>query len=158
MNERWEPSPGGGPIDFSIDVGPQLDTAELIPGGELDIATVRQLQTELDDLIEAGFSRIVIDLRRVEFIDFTAVHALVTACRRAERERWQLAIVPGRHAVHRLFEITGAAEQLPFTPATTNSGFSVSRLLHRPDGFELALGAPSERLGEQHLHQYPRAR
>lgn len=74
MTERSGPSPGGAPIDFWIDVEPQLDTEKLIPGDELDIATVRPLQIELDGLIEARFSRIVIDLCRLQFIDYTVVH------------------------------------------------------------------------------------
>ena len=36
---------------------------KIIPAGELDIATVGQLQSELGELIEAGFERVVIDLR-----------------------------------------------------------------------------------------------
>jgi anti-sigma B factor antagonist len=116
MNQRWEQSPDGAPIDFWIDVEPQRDTVRLIPAGELDIATVGQLQSELDDLIEAGLGQIVIDLRGVEFIDSTGLHLLVEAHERANHEAWQLAIVPGRHDVQQLFEITGTIEQLPFTP------------------------------------------
>jgi anti-sigma B factor antagonist len=131
MNERWVPSTRGAPIDFWIDLEPHCDTVKLIPAGELDVAAVGQLQSELDDLIEAGFVQIVIDLRRVEFIDSTGVLALLSAHERAEREHWQLAIVPGRRAVHRLFEITGAIDQVPFAPATTDSGSPASQLPHR---------------------------
>ncbi len=119
MSAGREPALGGTPIDFSIDVGPRRDTVKIIPAGELDIATVGQLQSELGELIEAGFERVVIDLRCVEFIDSTALHALFTAHERAQDEDWQLAIVPGRYAVHRIFEIAGAVEQLPFTSGTS---------------------------------------
>ena len=105
------------PIEFSIDVEPQSDTVKVIPAGELDIATVGDLQSELDDLIEAGFGRIVIDLRGVDFIDSTGLHLLVSAHERAKNEDWQLAIIPGRHAVQQVFEITGTIEDLPFMPS-----------------------------------------
>ncbi len=119
MNEHWEPSPGGTPIDFWIDVEPQRDAVKLIPAGELDIATVGQLQSELDDLIEAGFARVVIDLCGVEFIDSTGLHLLVSAHERARARSGSSAIVSGRHAVQQLFEITGTIEQLNSRPPLT---------------------------------------
>jgi anti-sigma B factor antagonist len=155
MNQRWEPSSGGAPIDFWIDVEPQRDTVRLIPAGELDIATVGQLQRELDDLIEAGFGQIVIDLRGVEFIDSTGLHALVEAHERAKDEGWQLAIVPGRHVVQQLFEITGMIEQLPFTPSTNgarNSDPRHAQLPHRPYAVELAAPARIPPLADPALH------
>jgi anti-sigma B factor antagonist len=158
MNKGWEPSAGGAPIDFWIDVEPQSDTVQLIPAGELDIATVGQLQRELDDLIEAGFGQIVIDLRGVEFIDSTGLHALVEAHERAKDEGWQLALVPGRHAVQQLFEITGTIEQLPFTHSSNGAGSYDPRnaqLPHRPYGVELAAAARSRPFADPTLHTDP---
>jgi anti-sigma B factor antagonist len=158
MNKLWEPSAGGAPIEFWIDVEPQRDTVKLIPAGELDISTVGELQRELDDLIEAGFGRIVIDLRGVEFIDSTGLHAVLEAHERANHEGWQLALVPGRHAVQQLFEITGTTEQLPFTPSTNGAGNSDARnspLPRRSYDIELAAQARSRPLADPTLHADP---
>jgi anti-sigma B factor antagonist len=117
----------------SVDVQPQRETVEIIPAGELDLATVGHLQSELEKMIEVGFDRIVIDLRPVEFLDSTGLHALLSAQARAEREGWQLAVIPGQRAVQRIFEVTGAIDRLPFIAA--NGGVSnreVSDLGSRP--------------------------
>jgi len=108
------PAPQSASTGFSVQVNRDRETAELVPAGEIDLATVGQLQTELDTLIEANFARIVIDLRGVEFLDSTALHALLCANTRAEQDGWQLAIIPGPRAVQRVFEITRAIDHLPF--------------------------------------------
>lgn len=102
------------PTGFSVEIKRDHKTAELIPAGEVDLATVGQLQRELETLIEAGFARIVIDLRQVAFLDSTGVHALISAQARADQDGWQLAITPGPRAVQRIFEITGVIDRLPF--------------------------------------------
>ena len=108
------PIPLTAPTSFSLHVKRERETAELIPTGEIDLATIGQLQSELKTLIEANFARIVIDLRGVEFLDSTALHALLCANTRAEQDGWQLAIIPGPRAVQRVFEITRAIDHLPF--------------------------------------------
>jgi anti-sigma B factor antagonist len=102
------------PSGFSVEVKRERETAELIPAGEVDLATIGQLQSELETLIKAGFARVVIDLRGVEFLDSTGLHALLDANARAGQDGWQLAIIPGPRAVQRIFEITGVTDRLPF--------------------------------------------
>lgn len=105
------------PIGFSIDVRPLRDRVQMIPIGEVDIATVPELQHRLGELLDAGFTRIVVDLRRVEFMDSSGLHALLDAHRQAQRDGWELSIIPGRRSVQHVFEITGIGELLPFTVA-----------------------------------------
>ncbi len=106
------------PVGFSIDVEPQRDTVQIAPRGELDLGTVEQLQRQLGELIEAGFERLVIDLRGVEFLDSTALHALFDLHAKAQRDGWVLAIIPGAPSVQRVFEITGTSDHLPFVDKT----------------------------------------
>lgn len=108
------PARSSAPTGFYVEVKREHETAELIPAGEVDLATVGLLQRELETLIEAGFARIAIDLRRVEFLDSTGLHTLLRAHARAEQDGWQLAIIPGPPAVQRVFEITGLIDRLPF--------------------------------------------
>lgn len=136
MTERGQPATGA----LSIDVDSQREVVKVIPAGELDIATVGQLQSQLEELIQAGFARIVIDLGRIEFIDSSGLHALLSAHDRAKQEDWQLAIVPGRHAVQRIFEITGVDEQLPFTSGPTGPEVALPR---RSDLARLPTGRPA---------------
>ena len=106
------------PVPFQIAVEAQRDTVTIAPRGELDLATVGQLQRELGRLIDTGPARVVIDLRGVEFLDSTGLHALLAAHARAQRDNWELTIFPGPRAVQRIFEITCTIDRLPF--ATTN--------------------------------------
>jgi anti-anti-sigma factor len=119
-----EPIPPSLTAGFSVKVNRDGDTATLIPSGEIDLATVERLQSELEKLIEADFARIVIDLREVEFLDSTGLQALVRAHARAEQDRWQLVIIPGPRAVQRVFEITGVIDHLRFV-AGDDAGISV---------------------------------
>lgn len=107
------------PPTFSIAVEPRRDAVQIAPKGELDLATVEQLRHELAEVIDAGFTRIVIDLRGVEFLDSTGLHALITADAHAQRDGWTLEIIPGPRAVQRIFELTCTLDRLPFT---TNGG------------------------------------
>ncbi|MGZ4247481.1 MAG: STAS domain-containing protein [Solirubrobacteraceae bacterium] len=88
---------------------------QIAPRGELDLVTVGRLQRELGQLIDAGFARIVIDLRDLEFMDSTGLHALITAHGRAKQENWELTLIPGPRQVQHIFAITGTIDLLPFT-------------------------------------------
>jgi len=56
----------------------------------------------------------VIDLRGVEFLDSTGLHALLTARAQAQQDDWEQTIIPGPRTVQRIFEITCTIDRLPF--------------------------------------------
>ena len=85
----------------------------LRPTGELDIGTADRLERVLLQGRRAG-DRVVLDLRRLEFIDSTGLRSIVHAVETARRERWELRLRRGPRAVHRVFEISGIAGALPF--------------------------------------------
>jgi anti-anti-sigma regulatory factor len=67
----------------------------------------------------AGFDRLVVDLRRVSFIDSTTLRALLGFRSEAERDGQTLTLVPGPPNVQRLFDITGTRELFEWRrPAT----------------------------------------
>lgn len=68
MLERYTP--------FAISVVPDRDEVAVAPVGELDLGSVDQLERAVAELVDAGFDRIVVDLRRVEFIDSTGLRVL----------------------------------------------------------------------------------
>jgi hypothetical protein len=57
---------------FEIRVPPDRDVVYVEPSGELDIATAGRLCDQLDELVATGFAHVVIDLRELVFIAFTA--------------------------------------------------------------------------------------
>jgi anti-anti-sigma factor len=99
---------------FSVAVKYERATAELTPAGDIDLATVERFQRTLDALIDAHFARILIDLRKLDFLDCPGLHALIRAQARAKQEGCELAIIPGPPAVQRVFELTGVLDRLPF--------------------------------------------
>ena len=56
----------------------------------------------------------MIDLRGVEFLDSTGLHALLTAHAQAQQDNWEQTIIPGPRTVQRSFEITCTIDRLPF--------------------------------------------
>jgi anti-sigma B factor antagonist len=74
--------------------------------GELDLSTAPRLKWLLVDALEAGHSRIVLDLSGVTFIDSTALGVLVSVKRRLG-DSGRLAIVCARPNVLKIFEFAG---------------------------------------------------
>ena len=79
--------------------------------GELDLASMHLLEQELDRVGAQG-QELVLDLRRLQFIDSTGLHALLRADRQRSDSGGQLTIVRGPRAVDRLFRLTGLDSRL----------------------------------------------
>ena len=101
-NLDWQP--------FRCEVVPERDAVRVKPVGELDLATTGEVAAALDEMREAGFRTVVLDLSEVTFIDSSGIHTIVEARRAAERDRVSLVVVPGPPAVQRLFALTGVAD------------------------------------------------
>ena len=77
--------------------------------GELDIANADLLRRELIGHLEAGRRVIRVDTSRVDFMDSTAVGALVEASERCRLEHGSLILTGVRRPLQR-FDPTGIAE------------------------------------------------
>ena len=103
----------------SFDMTPLDVTTEQHPGqarvvliGELDIASSEGLENELAAIEADSPETVVLDLRRVEFIDSTGLRALIAADQRARSEGRRLAVVRGPNAVERLLAVTQLDQRL----------------------------------------------
>ncbi|MFE4832510.1 STAS domain-containing protein [Streptomyces sp. NPDC056672] len=76
--------------------------------GELDHHTAELLQTPLDDALERGQARLVIDCSQLEFCDSIGLNVLLGARLKAEAAGGGVHLVSMLPAVARVFEITGA--------------------------------------------------
>ena len=74
----------------------------------------------------------MLDLSRLAFIDSSGVHATVELARRSIAQNVRLVIIPGPPGVHRVFELTGLAGQLPFLEEQPPS--RAARPRNAPDG------------------------
>ena len=87
------------------DSGP--DAARVHVAGELDIATVAQLVRTLREC-QLQTRLVVLDLRELEFMDSSGVHAIMSASIRARRLSGQLVLLRPPPNVDRMFTLSGA--------------------------------------------------
>jgi len=82
--------------------------------GELDMATAPELERTLQDALDAGCRRIVVDLRGLAFMDSTGLVVLARWDLGSRMDGYNLALIPGRKPIQRLFTITGLDRQFTF--------------------------------------------
>lgn len=102
------------PEAFRVEVRPDSGRVFVEPHGELDLDTVDELRTAVDDLALHGFEAIVIDLRATTFLDSTGLHLLIA---QAGRTDVRVTLIDGPELVSRLFDLTGVRDALPFEHA-----------------------------------------
>ncbi len=80
--------------------------------GELDLATVPELESSLALAPVPPGGRLVLDLRDLVFIDSSAIRLLMTLDIRARSEGWELFIVRGAEAVRQVFDLCRLGERI----------------------------------------------
>lgn len=90
--------------------------------GELDIRTARELQATLSEAVGDRMREVAIDLRKVTFIDSTALGALVRASEqlRNQGRMLTLALLPGG-AVDGLLDVSGLRDRFTLVNALPGS-------------------------------------
>lgn len=101
---------------FHIDVHPERDVVRVVPVGELDLATAPELEAQLHELGRSGFERLVLDLRRLRFVDSAGIRVIVTAHRHAGAGGGEFSLIGGPPAVQRALELCGLLEHLHVEP------------------------------------------
>jgi anti-anti-sigma factor len=104
---------------FRVDVEAERHGVRVAPVGELDLATVAHVQDRVRELHEAGVRRVVIDLRKVTFIDSTGLRLIIALDAAARRGGPELRLIPGSRCVQRVFEMCGLLDRLPFQGPTS---------------------------------------
>jgi anti-anti-sigma factor len=80
--------------------------------GELDIASAPHFEEGLAKVEGDNPGVLVLDLRRVEFIDSTGLRAVIAADERARSAGRRFVIVRGTAAVERVFSVTQLDQRL----------------------------------------------
>jgi anti-sigma B factor antagonist len=99
---------------FGVDVEHDRALVRICPVGEVDLDTVGQVATEIDRLRDAGFARIVVDLRRTTFLDSSGLHLILNSQAASSRDGWDFEVMAGPPQVQRTFEITGVLHRVRF--------------------------------------------
>jgi stage II sporulation protein AA (anti-sigma F factor antagonist) len=95
-------------------VHPSRSSVRVVPYGELDLASVGELEARLHELRGSGWTRVVVDLGELSFIDSSGVNLVVRWAKAASLDGFSMELLPGREAVQRVFELTGVVQTLPF--------------------------------------------
>ena len=90
-------------------------TVTVEPHGEIDLATVGDLDDALRAAEARGPASIVVDLSAVSMLDSTGLRCLVSAHERSLEAGRELLIRAGTARLRRLFEAAGLADRLPLT-------------------------------------------
>ena len=102
------------PHGFAIRVQPGREAVSVQPIGELDLPGSRRLSIAIEELVEAGFADIVIDLGGLVFIDCAGVRVLLAQHAAAVRDGRRLSLIHGRACIRRVFALTETLDMLPF--------------------------------------------
>ena len=94
-----------GPASFRVDVHPERDVVRVVAVGELDLATIAQLQAQIRELRDAGFTHLVLDLRQLTFMDSSGVALILDEDRSARRNGQDFLLISGTPAIQRVLTL-----------------------------------------------------
>ncbi len=87
-------------------------TVHIALTGELDVASVDQVEQAFAQAERDAPQIVVLDLRQLAFMDSTGLRTVVAADARLREQERRLVIVRGPDAVQRIFEMTRLDERL----------------------------------------------
>jgi anti-sigma B factor antagonist len=79
----------------------------LAPHGRLDLPAARAIADSLNDLLDAGRARLVVDLSDVSYVASAGLKALLTGLRRARLQNGDVRLAAMSDRVHEVFEMAG---------------------------------------------------
>jgi anti-sigma B factor antagonist len=129
----FSPGPASAPPAFTVAVHEHGEVAVVEVTGELDIYTAPALREALLDLTAAGWTRIVVDLLGVAFLDSTALGVLVGGYKRVRAAGGYLRVACPAGPLAGVFRTTGLDGVLPLYPSVHDAvtGDSSARLAER---------------------------
>lgn len=86
--------------------------------GEIDLATVVELESAIDRVFSADSQSLVVDLRGSSFMDSTGLKALVMASRRFDDNGRSFAIAVSGGPVSRLIDLSGVDSSVRVVDST----------------------------------------
>ena len=87
----------------------------IAPIGELDMGSVERFE---DAIAKVGGQHVIVDLRRVEFMDSISLSALLRAADVLASQGAPLQVIPGPRCVDHLFDLTQTRPRIEFVDHT----------------------------------------
>ncbi len=94
------------PQAFHVVVKTETARVVVVPHGELDLATVGLLDTEIQELRAKRCAAIVLDLRQLAFMDSMGLRLLLRCDTEARSDGISFAIIEGDGPPRRLLDVT----------------------------------------------------
>jgi anti-anti-sigma factor len=98
--------------NFAVDTHTTEGALTLVLSGELDLVAAPALERAMADQAQTDLDVIVIDLRRLDFMDSTGLHMVLRIQQSAHDAGRRFALIRGPDQVQRLFDLTGLTETL----------------------------------------------
>jgi len=106
------------PLEFCVtDDAIDEETHVVEPHGEIDLATISEVEERLGAVVDAGRRFVVVDLEQVGFLDSTCLRVLLRIRRRLAPLGGKLIVACPDPQLIATFEITGLTEILNVTPS-----------------------------------------
>ena len=86
------------------------DIRVVVPKREIDFLTAPLLQAELERAIADGYSKVVVDLCDVTFMDSSGAHVLLEASKRLRALERGFSVICVRGSISRLLELLGLGD------------------------------------------------
>jgi anti-sigma B factor antagonist len=103
--------------NYTVDHDPVDGALLVMASGELDLAAAPRLATVLSMATSSSEPTVVLDLAEVDFIDSTALGAIMHASTEAEAAGKQMLVVAHEGPVRRLLEITNLTGRFRVYPS-----------------------------------------
>ena len=107
---------------LEVDISRREGAVEARLTGELDLSTVADLEEQMRSALDEAPPLIVLDLREVTFLDSSGLRLILRLDRAQKEEGRRLTVVRGGRRVDRVFELTGAAEELQLVDDPAEAG------------------------------------
>jgi anti-sigma B factor antagonist len=114
------------PAEFRWTLSPERALVRVCLEGELDLSTAATFHDAVAELMEDGWTSIVVDLAGLTFMDSSGLRATFELDTEATRRGIALRLTGATDQIQRLFAMTGLSRQLDMAPGTNG---------HRTDGY-----------------------
>ena len=96
--------------EFTVSQHRLGDIRVVVPKREIDFLTAPLLQAELERAIADGYSKVVVDLCDVTFMDSSGAHVLLEASKRLRALERGFSVICVRGSISRLLELLGLGD------------------------------------------------
>jgi anti-sigma B factor antagonist len=120
--DRMIPCPEVDANGLTVAIEATDDLVTVLLSGDLDAATISQVESALEVLDEKIAPTVVVDLRCLKFIDSSGLRLLLLTDDRLRRMGRRLTLVPGPEAVLKVFRVTALDKRLHFAKGVNRAG------------------------------------